>query len=160
MKDEHSVAIPASVLAEAQTKVNEVAELLKPYLFNLTPAQRKERLKLGDKSLAFASKSYDYANSNSEFVPSYLDMEMFDIDMKDTTGLRVLLITLNQITTGIDDTVMISGGEAYNAALVFYNAVKQAAKQNIPGAKAIYEELKKRFPGRPSKKTEEKEETE
>ena len=157
MKNEHSVAIPANVLAEAQEKVNEVAELLKPYLFNLTPTQRMERLKLGDKSLAFASKSYDYASSNAEFVPSYLDMEMFDIDMKDTTGLRVLQITLNQIAAGVDDTVMISGGESYNAALVFYNAIKQAAKQNVPSAKTIYEELKKRFPGRPAKKAQESE---
>ena len=160
MQNEHSVAIPANVLAEAQEKVNEVAELLKPYLFNLTPAQRMERLKLGDKSLAFASKSYDYASSNAEFVPSYLNMEMFDIDMKDTTGLRVLQITLNQIATGVDDTVMISGGESYNAALVFYNAIKQAAKQNVPGAKTIYEELKKRFPGRPAKKNNEQAEKE
>ena len=67
--------------------------------------------------------------------------------MEDTTGLRVLQITLAQLATGIDDTVMISGGEAYNASLVFYNAVKQ----NVPGAKAVYEELQKRFPSRPTK---------
>ena len=151
MKDEHNIAIPANILAQAQEKANEIADLLKPYLFNLTPTQRKERLKLGDKSLAFAQKSYDYAQSNPAFVPSYLDMNMFSIDMEDTTGLRVLQITLAQLATGIDDTVMISGGEAYNASLVFYNAVKQAAKQNVPGAKAIYEELQKRFPSRPAK---------
>ena len=151
MKDEHSVAIPANVLAQAQEKADEIADLLKPYLFNLTPSERKGRLKLGDKSLAFAQKSYDYAQSNLAFVPSYLDMNMFDVDMKDTTGLRVLQITLAQLATGIDDTVMISGGEAYNASLIFYNAVKQAAKQNVPGAKSIYEELQKRFPGRPAK---------
>jgi hypothetical protein len=42
---------------------------------------------------------------------------------------------------------MTAGSEAYQAALIFYNSVKIAASQGIPGAKAVYEELKKRFPG-------------
>jgi hypothetical protein len=41
---------------------------------------------------------------------------------------------------------MAVGSEAYQAALVFYKSVKMAA-QDIPGAKAVYEELKTRFPG-------------
>ena len=39
----------------------------------------------------------------------------------------------------------LSGSEAYVASLAFYNSVKQAAKINIPGAKAISEDLKLRF---------------
>jgi TolA-binding protein len=46
-----------------------------------------------------------------------------------------------------DDTAMTSGSEAYQAALIFYNSVKMAARQDVPGAKAVYEELRKRFPG-------------
>jgi hypothetical protein len=34
------------------------------------------------------------------------------------------------------------------ASLVFYNAVKAAAAKDVPGAKAIYDELKQRFPSR------------
>jgi hypothetical protein len=51
----------------------------------------------------------------------------------------------------VDDTEMTAGSEAYQAALVFYKSVKLAASQDIPGAKAVYEELKTRFPrpGRP-----------
>jgi hypothetical protein len=48
---------------------------------------------------------------------------------------------------------MIAGSEAYQAALMFYKSVKMAAAQDIPGAKAVYEELKTRFPqtGRPKR---------
>jgi hypothetical protein len=42
---------------------------------------------------------------------------------------------------------MVAGSEAYQAALVFYKSVKVAAAQDIPGAKAVYDELKTRFPG-------------
>ncbi|MDR1679391.1 MAG: hypothetical protein LBR81_06380 [Prevotellaceae bacterium] len=152
MENKHSEAIPAEVLADVQKKMDEAAALLKPYLFNLTPEERHLRLKLGDKSLAFGEKAYDYAVANPQFCPSFLDMDMFGIDMKDTTGLRVLELSLQQLLQGIDDTVMISGSEAYNQSLVFYNAVKQAAQQGIPGAKAIYEDLKVRFATRPVKK--------
>jgi hypothetical protein len=44
-------------------------------------------------------------------------------------------------------TKKVAESEAYQAALVFYNSVKMAARRDIPGAKAVYEELKKRFPG-------------
>jgi hypothetical protein len=42
---------------------------------------------------------------------------------------------------------MVAGSEACQAALVFYNSVKMAVRQDVPGAKVIYEKLKKRFPG-------------
>jgi hypothetical protein len=45
--------------------------------------------------------------------------------------------------------MMLAGSEAYIAALAYYNSVKQAAKMNVPGARAIYDDLSKRFPGRP-----------
>jgi hypothetical protein len=36
-----------------------------------------------------------------------------------------------------------AGSEALQAALVFYNSAKVAASQDISGAKAVYEELKR-----------------
>ena len=40
---------------------------------------------------------------------------------------------------------MMAGSEAYIASLSYYNSVKMAAKLNVPGAKPIYDDLKKRF---------------
>jgi hypothetical protein len=58
-----------------------------------------------------------------------------------------LLLSTQQLHENVDDTVMVAGSEAYQSALVSYNSVKMAAHQDIPNAKAVYEELKKRFPG-------------
>jgi hypothetical protein len=46
----------------------------------------------------------------------------------------------------LSDTAMVAGSETYEASLAFYNNVKAAAAQDIPGAKAIHEDLKKRYP--------------
>ena len=40
---------------------------------------------------------------------------------------------------------------ALGAALAFYNAVKLAAANNVPGAQAIYDDLSALFPGRAKK---------
>jgi hypothetical protein len=47
--------------------------------------------------------------------------------------------------------VMVVGSEAYHEALAFYHNTQAATKQDVPGAKAIYEDLKTRFPRRKRK---------
>ena len=48
----------------------------------------------------------------------------------------------------LDDTTLLTGSEAYSAALVFYNALKGAAKAGEPGMKTVYADLQSRYPGR------------
>jgi hypothetical protein len=52
------------------------------------------------------------------------------------------------ILTEVDDMATIAGSEALSSILSYYNNVKDAAKKGVPGAKAIYDDLAKRFPGR------------
>jgi len=49
----------------------------------------------------------------------------------------------------------MAGSEAYIASLSFYNSAKDAAKRDIPGAKAVYEDLRLRFPQANGRKKEE-----
>jgi len=50
-----------------------------------------------------------------------------------------------QLENKLNDTTMEAGAESYVSSLSYYNSVKFAAKSDAPGAKAIYEDLKKRF---------------
>jgi hypothetical protein len=146
--NKHSQSIPADKLEQAKVKIGEAAELLKPYLIALTPAEKQEIPKMGPKTLNFVEKSHEYAHENPSLVPNYLEMDEFDIDFADAHGLWTLHNRVQQLQEAISDTQMTAGSEAYQAALVFYNSVKVAASQGIHGAKAVYEELKKRFPGK------------
>jgi len=69
----------------------------------------------------------------------------FEVDITDSDNLIGIASQALQLCNGLDDTAMVAGSEAYYAALAYYNSVQQASNQNIPGAKAIYDELKKRF---------------
>jgi hypothetical protein len=148
MKDNrHVQAIPQDVLTQAQTKINEVKTLLAPYIVALTPSERHELPKMGEKSISFVEKAYDFARQNPNLVPPYLDMTAFGTDFEDAHGLWTLVNSICQLEENTSDTEMAAGSEAYQAALVFYKSVKMAAAEDIPGAKAVYEELKTRFPG-------------
>jgi hypothetical protein len=139
-------------LTQAQTKLNEIIAMLAPYMLALTPAERQTLPKMGEKTLAFVEKALDFARQNPGLLPPFLDMDAFAVDFGDAHSLWTLLNTLRQLLEMVDDTEMIAGSEAYQAALLFYKAVKMAAEMDIPGAKAIYEELSKRFPGRGRKR--------
>ena len=148
MKDNrHKDAIPEAVLTQVYGQIEAVKTALAPYTLALTPQERHGMLKMGDKSLAFVEKTHDYAHDNATLVPSYLDMDDFDKDFSAAHGLWRLHTAIHQLDELVEDTIMAAGSEAYHAALAVYHNIQAAAKQDIPGAKAIYEDVKSRFPG-------------
>jgi len=137
ISDEDKTAIEGAIAT--------LEEKLMPYLIALTPDQRREYPKVKDKTLPFVEKVSDYVDSTPEFVPGFMKVDEFKTDFAAYSMLIGMLRRLSQINTGLDDTVLMSGSEAYKAALSYYNSVKQGAKVNAPNAKKVYEELKKRF---------------
>lgn len=123
-----------------------------PFLISMTPDQRKACLKLGDKSIGFVEKAIDYSNTNMSLRPAWLDMDEFTKDFKLTKNLLEILRHMKPLAQNIEDTATEAGVETFGAAIVFYNSVKNATKTNVPGAKSIYEDLQKRFPGGSSRK--------
>jgi hypothetical protein len=52
-----------------QNRINEAAALLAPHLLALTPAERHELPKMGEKTIAFVEKAHDFALKNPNLVP-------------------------------------------------------------------------------------------
>jgi hypothetical protein len=123
-----------------------------PNLVALTPGERKELAKMGDKTIAFVEKSLEYAESNAQIVPPYVNVPELRKDIKASEQLNQVARALVQLSDSLNDTALLAGSEAYKAALAFYNSVKAAAKMDIPGTKPIYDDLSKRFAKSPRKK--------
>lgn len=147
-----SAEIPAAVITDVTTKLNEVRALLLPYLQALTPDERQALPKMSDKTIAFVSKTEAYTLSNPEFAPAFMEVHEFDLDFKLVQVLKPLLDICTQLCSNIEDTSMLGGSEAYVAALMYYNSVKLAAKTGQASAGPIYDDLSQRFPGGPRKK--------
>jgi hypothetical protein len=154
MENKHSESIPADILAQVQSLVNQANALLLPYITPLTPTQRQSLPKMGEKTFSFVEKAHEFALQNPNLCPPYLNIEAFNTDFADAHNLLTLNNTTQQLREATDDTAMTAGSEAYQASLIFYNSVKMAARQDVPGAKAVYEELRKRFPGTRHKSSE------
>jgi hypothetical protein len=143
--------IPAADLQNVQAALQTLTTTLAPHLISLSAETRRELPKMGDKSLAFVRKAREYAANNPELVPAFLSLPMFETDLQGVDTLTNLLRVLQPLIDNLEDSLILSGSEAYQAALVFYRSVKVAAQAGQPNAKTIADDLAVRFPmtGRP-----------
>jgi hypothetical protein len=129
-------------------------DTLGPILISLTPTEKRSLLKLGDKSISFVNKCLMYAEQKPEFVPSYIDESEWKIDMQARNDLSPYNAEIQELNSLLLDTITLCGNESFRQSLTYYNSVKQAAKDNVPGAKPIYDELKQQFPNHKKSKDE------
>ena len=129
-------------------KVAESLALL-PFLISMTDGDRKKLSKLGDKTMGWHLKCKDYMTQAPTLVPGFVDMTVY-------TNFSALLGQLGEVdhdfapyARAFEDTLLMLGHQVYSMDLAFYQSAEQAAKRGVPGAQAIYNDLKTRFPGRP-----------
>ena len=119
------------------------------FLVGLTDDQRKTMLKLGDKTVGFEQKCASYMASRPDLIPGFVDMNKLGQDRAAWADVADILHALLDVTQQADDTDMVLAHQIYLPDLSFYQNVQMAAKRNVPGAQAIFDDLKARFPGHP-----------
>lgn len=145
MDNKINFSIPDELIADVTVKLTDVSNQLKQFMIALTPTERQELPKMGDSTLPFVQKCLGYCQSDPEFAPAFIDFEGLSADMKVYEQLLPIYRLVLQLENKLNDTSMEAGAESYISALAYYNSVKMATKSDAPGAKAIYEDLKKRF---------------
>ncbi len=115
-----------------------------PFLISLTTDERRKRLKMGDKSLAFVRNSITVTQNNPEVLPGNFDPKEFEKDYNLVVALTEVLGLLEQLSEQVDDTLMAVGSESMANSLLIYDFVKTAAKHS-PGLKSVAEQLGERF---------------
>jgi len=139
--------IPADDLQAVQEAIQTLAAKLAPHLTGLSTDDRRALPKMGDKSLAFVRKAREYAHNHPDLVPGFLSLDLFESDLRAVDTLSNLQRVLQPVVDNLEDSLMLGGSEAYQAALVFYRSVKAAAQSGQPNAKTVYDDLSARFPG-------------
>ena len=138
--------IPLSILRDAHLKLEEVINMLDPYLVALNPPERQGLARMGAESFEFIEVSYGLAVGNPELLPAFVDASIFGEDFSIAQELWSFTAKLDQLKDIINDAEMAAGNYGLEAALAFYNMIKIAARHDIPGARMIFEELKSRRP--------------
>lgn len=145
MENRISIEIPQKDLDVMRDSLNTIRDTMSKYLLSLTPDQRKRMAKMSDGTEPFVEKVMEYSVTDPQFCPPYMDVVELKKDLEAYEKLKPFLTAAAQLGDELSDTAMMAGSEAYTSALSYYNSVKMAAKMNVNGAKAIYEDLKKRF---------------
>ena len=142
-----SFNIPDADLQAVQAAVQTLQAKLVPHLVNIAPDEKRALTKMGSKSVDFVSKTLTYANTNPQFKPAFVDIDSFSSDVTAFGVLRSLQQPLSQVADMLDDSMAVTGSDAMNAALAYYQSVKTANKMNMPGAATITDDLAIRFAG-------------
>ena len=144
--------IPQSVITEATTAFQNGFDVLKPYLQAMTMEDRKSLFKMADGSEPFANKTVDYAGLNPQFVPAYMSVDNLSIGLKVYAQLTPLCNLLAEVSSLTCDTRMLAGAQAMREALKFYHQLQTSVNNRVAGAKAIFDDLRKRFARKRSRK--------
>jgi hypothetical protein len=154
VEDRISLNIAESEKDAIREALQILQDKLMPKLITLSVEERSRLTKMGDKSFSFVKDAKLHIDQNPKLVPGYLDVEEMTVDLRAVEALKEYYNTLQQLLQAVDDTMMLSGSEAMVTALSFYTAVKGASKQKAPGAKVVYDDLKRYFTARGKKLTE------
>ncbi len=148
MKNTVNFSISIQDQTDIMAAINTLQTKLNPSLVALTELERRQLLKMGDKSLAFVSKAHSYADLYKDQMPAFISFDDFNKDYELIQVISEYNKLLKAITTALDDTLMQAGSEAMESANLIYSAIKFAARNNVNGAREAYDDMRARYPGR------------
>ena len=112
-------------------------------LLALSPDQRRQLTKMGDKSEAFCRQAVDVLGENPGILPANFDYPGFRRDLAMLDALRPRLVRLARLQERSDDTAMALGSDLMTNALEGYAYLKIAGKGE--GLDALRKKLSARF---------------
>jgi len=115
-----------------------------PFLTSFSPKQRRQIVKMGDKSVDFVQDALVIAKEYPQILPANFSLTEFDNDANLLTALIPIQVVVNELNKKINDTVMGLGSDCMTAAIEVYTYVVAALKSN-PELKPAYDRLFSRF---------------
>jgi hypothetical protein len=122
-------------IADLDAALATLQRVLGPMLA-LQPQQRRDLLKMGDKSEAFCRQTLAVLSANPQIVPPNLDLAEANADLAALDLLRPRLQQLEQLVERLDDTVLALGSDVISVALEGYGLLKVSGKtEALKGAR-------------------------
>jgi len=138
--------ISREALLDAQFKIAKITKELGPYLITLTPSERQSYKRTGADFIKFLKLSHELALESPKLFPVFINTDIFMEEYFITHELWVLVNKISQLREYVSDTEILSGNRVMEKAITFYQTVKMAARRDIPGARAVFSELRSAFP--------------
>lgn len=124
-----------------------------PFLLGLTTSERIAIPAINVSNKAFTEDAITAAVNNAALIPSYVNIPNMQNDLTLFTQLDEVIIMVKQLLEKLEDTQLLAGSEAYIGALAVYKLFGSAVDAGVPGADAIYNQLRARFAGQGNSQT-------
>lgn len=138
-----SATLSAQDVADVKSSIAAIGKKM-PFLITLTQKEKGSIIKLGPKSVDFASDAANAATSFPDILPPSFNGEEFQKDSALFATLNEIALELDALQEKVNDTLIAVGSEAMSEALEVYAYVQTAAPKK-PGMKSVAEKLKARF---------------
>jgi hypothetical protein len=138
-------AITDEAMQAITTKITIAMQQFANYANTFGTLDRMRKISAGIKNYGFIESAFESAEANPLFVPAFLSMSTFSEEITDIEHKRALLLLLKQFEQEVSDSLLNSGDAAYHNALLYYNSLKEAAKQKVPVAEALFTALQPFF---------------
>lgn len=115
------------------------------FLIGLNVKERKTLPKINRSNKLFVEDCVLASERNDTVIPSYISSAELKKDYQLYQQLEPILLVVQELYIKIRDTQMLAGSEAFSSGLMIYQMYKVAANAGLPGAQAIYDNMKERF---------------
>jgi hypothetical protein len=93
-----SFSISEADMAEIKTAIQTLQTKLMPHLKTLSPDDRMELPKMGNKTFSFVQKAFEHCQQNPDLVPQFLDVNEYATDLQGFQTARSLYQPVFQIS--------------------------------------------------------------
>ena len=142
-----SIEFTPQEIKKVEKGLSMIEDVLDGKMVNLTPHDRQKYGRLNSGNEEWVNQVEDYMNQEPQLIPFFLSKQNFDVDMKARRTMKPWVRRIASINESLEDSIILTGSDIYNAALAYYRNIKLVARQNVPGSTHIAEELSKQFEG-------------
>ena len=132
--------------------INEIVGMIKaikakmPYLTDVDSSSQLLLPKLKEEHLPFVSKCLNHAKNVPAITPNYIEIDEFEKALNAYNELQIVLKELARLQELVENTIAVSGSDAYVAAISIFNSVrKHSNNDTIPQINSIHFDLSKAF---------------
>lgn len=114
---------------------------------SLTPKERQGYGRVKYEKEVWVGKVKMHMDSDATHIPAYVDKAEYDRDFVAHTLINKWSAAIEKLFNLMEDTNRLLGYDLDESALMYYRNIRAAARNNAPGARTIYEDLKQQYPG-------------
>ena len=142
---------PEQILTTLDDAISDIEKMITelqsnlPIDVNLTGLERKRLFGVRSRKFGFITNAWNIARDNPEFVPPNFSLAGMATTVTILEKVRQLTLLQEQYLKLADDFLLMTCDTAYRDALRIYGNLREQSRGRVPGAAALFQELRQFF---------------